>query len=115
MNLSMPDLLGLCLYSKRIADDDQQRRQRMVVAAAFPTALSAAVTLVVVGAAVATIFKNKEKLQSLEVAKVRPILSKSCMRLCVLRPIFRVSGMSVIFGFSGGVWRMQWLRTVSSM
>jgi hypothetical protein len=86
----------------------------MVVAAAFPTALSAAVTLVVVGAAVATIFKNKEK-QSLEVAKVRPILSKSCMRLCVLRPIFRVSGMSVIFGFSGGVWRMQWLRTVSSM
>jgi hypothetical protein len=41
----------------------------MVVAAAFPTALSAAVTLVVVGAAVATIFKNKEKLQSLEVAK----------------------------------------------
>ncbi|CAK9864695.1 unnamed protein product, partial [Sphagnum jensenii] len=50
-------------------DNDQQRRQRMVVAAAFPTALSAAVTLVVVGAAVATIFKNKEKLQSLEVAK----------------------------------------------
>jgi len=55
--------------SKGIADNDQQRRQRMVVAAAFPTALSAAVTLVVVGAAVATIFKNKEKLQSLEVAK----------------------------------------------
>lgn len=64
----MPVLLGLCLYSKGIADNDQQRRQRMVVAAAFPTALSAAVTLVVVGAAVATIFKNKEK-QSLEVAK----------------------------------------------
>ncbi len=85
------------------------------MAAAFPTALSAAVTLVVVGAAVATIFKNKEKLQSLEVAKVRPFLSKSCMTLCVLRPIFSVSGMSVIFGVSGGMWRMQWLRTVSSL